>query len=278
MNKNKLISLTHKISEKTEIPFNSILTFFFMESLLKRISKSKYRNNFVFKGGFLLSSILGASNRTTIDIDMLFKNMSFNERAILKIISEIIDLDLYDNVQYKLGNIEQIRNEDEYGGYRIKITCNFENIKQVIPLDIAVGDPITPSSINYKYLTLYDNDEISIISYNIETILAEKLHTVYVRGVLNSRNKDFYDIYIIMKLKKSEINNIYLKEALYNTFNHRKATFDINKIKEVLNIISSNETMINRWKKYSKKFSFARNIEFNEVIRSCYSLLSLINK
>lgn len=122
------------------------------DRFLERLSKSKYRDNFILKGGFYLSTLFGVEKRATMDIDTAFRNANFNEETIINMIKEIILIDINDTAKLKFVGITSIRDEDEYGGFRVTIQVEYETIKQSFHFDIATGDPITPKEIKYKYL------------------------------------------------------------------------------------------------------------------------------
>ncbi|MGI6578767.1 MAG: nucleotidyl transferase AbiEii/AbiGii toxin family protein [Saccharofermentanales bacterium] len=275
MNKNKLNSLVRKISKDTGIVYNSILAYYFMEDVLSRISKSDYRNNFIFKGGFLLSNIVGISTRATVDIDFILKNKKLSEENIEKILIEILRKS-EDSISYKIDSIKSVKERDFYGGFRVILLASFENIRQYVPLDIATGDIITPYPINYDYVSIFDQEIIPIKAYPIETIVAEKMETIYSRGFLNSRSKDYFDLYLFCKLKKEEINTDILKEAIENTFFHRKTEYDINKFKELINQLNKNQIFTQRWNNYRNKNNFVGNLELKEVIAAILELLRLL--
>ncbi|HPE41246.1 MAG TPA: nucleotidyl transferase AbiEii/AbiGii toxin family protein [Bacteroidales bacterium] len=275
MNKNKLRSTIQKIEKETGVTYNQIQTLFFLESILKRIAVSQYKESFIFKGGFLLASMIGIENRTTKDMDMLFSNQQFTEGNIIKIIREILNIDLRDSITFSIQETETIRDEDDYGGFRVKITCMLENIRQKIPLDIATGDPVTPVAEVYDYKTLNNQEIIKIKSYNIETIIAEKIHTIYVRGLLNSRYKDLFDIYILGRLKKDQINPVNLTSAYKNTFNYRKTVFDPKRIRETLKSISESKRMKNGWHHFRKKNTYAKDLSFSDTIEACFNIIEI---
>lgn len=245
---------------------NILFTTYYFDCFLNRIIKSAYSDNFVFKGGFLLTSILGIQNRFTVDIDFSFRRKEFSRAQIEFIINEIINIRSEDNVNFEIDKISTIRDEDEYGGFRIKINVKFENMKSSITVDIATGDPITPAEINYKYRCLLTNEEFFFKSYNIETILAEKIQTLLNRGSFNSRCKDYYDIYILCKLKMNEINLVHLKDAFGNTCKYRKTAFTNEEIFSIINQIKADADLEKRWGIYSKKMKYATDIMFIDVI------------
>ena len=266
MNKDRLRAICQKLSKETGLSFNAIQTHYFLESILEKISNSDENENFIFKGGFLLANVIGIRQRNTVDIDFLIRRFSLTEENIKQRFEKIFQSGNDNGITYEIQKIEEIRKEDEYGGFRITVLCRLENIRQIIPLDIATGDPITPSEISYEYKSIFSNSLFEICAYNIETILAEKIQTVYQRGIFNSRSKDFYDIYILYHLKKEEIDFEHLKEACQNTFKHRYTDFNIDSILNVLTGLKVEKDLKIRWSSYQKRFRYAGEINFDAVI------------
>ncbi len=260
-----------KLSKQTGLSFNSIQTHYFLESILEKIANSDEKKNFIFKGGFLLSNVVGIGERSTIDIDFSIRKFTLTEENIKNKFTELLKNN-DDNISYEITKVEEIKKDDEYGGYCISVLCRLENIKQTIPLDIATGDPITPNEIEYEYKSIFDNESFNICAYNIETILAEKLETIYRRAFFNSRSKDFYDIFILYKLKRNEINFDTLKAACLNTFRYRGTEFDKDKIINLLDDLAGEKDFQTRWKNYQKKFSYADGIKFEELIENIKEL------
>ena len=202
------------------------------------------------------------------------KNWFWKEN-ILNVLKEISKIDIGDNVCFQYKNIDTIRQEDEYGGYNITFLGKLENIKEIISIDLATGDPITPSAIDYQYKCLFDNKVLDFKAYNFETILAEKLQTILVRGTSNSRSKDFYDIYIIHKLRWDEINIKTLKEASANTCDYRDTHFTKDGATKIAESINNNIQMKTRWNSYCLRNSYAKGIDLSDTIKI---LLSVINE
>lgn len=273
MNKAKLTSICHKISKETGLSFNSIMIYYFLESILKKLAQSKYKENFIFKGGFLLSNVVGINSRSTIDIDFLIRNTKLSKENINQMLEEVLKAKDSNDIYYEIQNILPIKEKDQYGGYRVSILCKMENIKQVIPLDIATGDIITPSPIDYKYISSFEKEEILIKAYPIETILAEKIQTIYERGFLNSRSKDYYDIYIIYKLKEKDVNIETMKEACKKTFHYRNTDFNIDSIIKLLEDLKTNETFLKRWEAYSRKNIYANDLTFKEILDNSIKMI-----
>ena len=276
MNKDKLRAICQKLSKETGLSFNAIQTHYFLESILEKIASSDESENFIFKGGFLLANVIGIRQRNTVDIDFLIRRFSLTEENIKQRFEKIFQSGNDNGITYEIQKIEEIRKEDEYGGFRITVLCRLENIRQIIPLDIATGDPITPSEISYEYKSIFSNSLFEICAYNIETILAEKIQTVYQRGIFNSRSKDFYDIYILYHLKKEEIDFEHLKEACQNTFKHRYTDFNIDSILNVLTGLKVEKDLKIRWSSYQKRFRYAEEISFDEAVNAVIEVVKNI--
>ena len=273
MNKYKLRSICKKISDETGLSYNVIQTHYFLETILEKISKSDENQNFIFKGGFLLASFIGIKQRSTVDIDFLIRKFTLTKENISQKLEKILKHEVYEDINYEIKKVEEIRKDDEYGGFRIAIECKLDNIRQIILLDIATGDPITPKEIIYKYKSTFDDKIYEIYSYNIETILAEKIQTIYQRGVFNTRSKDFYDVYILFHLKKKEIDYEKLGVACRNTFKHRSNKFNVVDILNVLGTLKGENDMLKYWSYYQDRFRYAKNISFHEVIDTIAELM-----
>lgn len=275
MNKAKLTALCHNISKQTGLTFNSVMTYYFLEVILKKLSRSSYADHYIFKGGFLLSNIIGVESRSTVDIDFLFHKQTLSEENVQQQLEEILS-EVKNNIQFSIQSITTIKESDDYGGYRATILCQLENIKQIIHLDIATGDVVTPQPITYDYKAIFNDENFPIIAYTIETVLAEKLQTIYSRSFLNSRSKDFYDIYILSKLKKDDIDLAQLKMACERTFSYRETELNFNNIIQLLETFKSDPTQQQQWQNYSKKYSYTKGISFSEILDEMIRLVSLL--
>ncbi len=222
MNKDKLTSMCHKISAKTNLSFNQVMVYYFLERILEKLSSSTYKDDFIFKGGFLLSNVVGLDTRSTVDIYFIIRNSELSEENITNILNDVLIDSISKDISCEIRNVVPIKENDQYGGFRANILCKLENIRQNVPLDIATGDVITPHPIDYKFKSIFSSDDIEIKAYPIETILAEKVQTIYSRGFLNSRSKDYYDLHIMFRLKKDDIDKYTLKKALVRTFSYRE--------------------------------------------------------
>lgn len=273
MNKATLTLICHKISKQTGLTFNSVMTYYFLEMILKKLSQSSYSRNYIFKGGFLLSNVIGVESRSTVDIDFLFQNITLSFENVEKQLKDILAIPI-EGINFTIQSIVSIKESDLYSGYRASILCQLENIKQMVHLDIATGDIVTPHPIHYDYKSLFEDDHFPIIAYPIETIIAEKLQTIYSRNFLNSRSKDFYDIYILSKLKREEIDTLQLQLAIKRTFAFRATTFDYNKNIELLKLFKNDETQNQQWQNYARKYSYTNGISFKEILDEIIMLLT----
>ncbi len=273
MNSMQVKEKLKNIANEKEINVNLIIKLYIFERFISRLSTSKYRKNFILKGGCLLSSLFGMENRSTMDIDSAITKTKFTKENIEKMLELIINIDLNDNVEFTIKSIGQIRDEDEYGGYRVNLLFKFENMRDNVKIDVVTGDPITPRAIVYKYKTLFDDTYINILSYNLETILAEKIETILSKIEMSSRMKDYYDIYLIYKFSWENINQNNLKKAVEKTFNKRK--FNEN-IYEMFEIVKNSAILKKRWIAYSKKYSYANDISYEKVVECIANIIKVI--
>ncbi len=273
MNKDRVISLCHKISKETGLAFNAALIHYFLESILIKLARSPYGEHFIFKGGFLLSNVVGIESRSTVDIDFLIKNTIFSEERLMIMLQESLKHDDSDTIRYEFQRLIPIKEKSHYGGFRANVLCKLENIRQVVPLDIATGDIITPHPIEYKYSSNFGNDDILIQAYPIETMLAEKIQTIVEKGFLNSRSKDFYDIHVLYQLKNDSIDRENLVRACARTFEYRNTEFELSEVRSMLVRLQNDEAFLNRWNAYANKNSYVQGVSFDSVINSALALI-----
>lgn len=262
------------ISKEKNVDFNSLMRFYMYDRFVERLSKSKYRDNFILKGGFYLSNLFGINNRSTMDIDTAIRQAEFTEDNLIKMVTEIINIDVDDNVKFKFEKCMPIRDEDEYGGLRIVISFQLENIKDKFHIDLATGDPIFPGPDNYKYESLIGNEVYKVWSYNIETVLAEKIETVLSKLDTTSRMKDYYDIYLIYKFKFDKVDKEKFKKAIDKTFKRREFNSDL---MTNFNIIKDSVFLKDSWTNYSRKNSYAKNVDFEETLECLKKFIDILN-
>ena len=262
------------LASKNHVPAQAVLQNYMLERLLERISLSKYKDMVILKGGMLIASMVGINSRTTMDMDATLRGYPLTEKAIQKALSEICAIPLGDEVSLELDHISPIREDDEYGGFRVAIIARYESINIPLKIDITTGDIITPDAIRYAFQSNFEDKKIEVWAYNIETILAEKVETVLRRSVLNTRPRDYYDVYIIMKTQRRAINKNLFRTALNATAQKRTSLAVLRDQDKILQTIQADTIMRQRWERYCKENYYANGIEFDEVIGA---LMEIIN-
>ena len=266
-----------ELENKYNMNYYEALQRFMLERVLERISVSKYQDNFILKGGLLLAIMFGIENRTTKDMDTTIKGIDISKNKIVKILNEILSIDLKDGTKFDIVNVTDIRQEDEYGGNKYHITGRINNTKVNLEIDISTGDKVTPKELKFKYPLLFENRSILINSYNIETILAEKIETVLRRGKYNSRMKDYYDIYLFLTKLKNDIDINILKEAINSTFTKRNSFKYLKDYDVIIDSIINNERIEKLWSIYSNKYKYAKCININEILNLLKKIIKNLN-
>ena len=264
------------LASKNHIPAQAVLQNFMLERLLERISRSKYKDMFIIKGGLLIASLVGINSRTTMDMDATLRGYPLSEQAIQVALMDICDIQLEDNVILVLDYIIPIRADDEYGGFRAAIIANYESISTPLKVDITTGDVITPGAIQYTFHSSFENKIIEVWAYNIETILAEKVETILRRSVLNTRPRDFYDVYIITKTMQQDINKEILRTAFYATCEKRMSLAAFQDHKKILLALRSDAILNQRWDGYCRENYYANGIAYDEVIGALTDIINIV--
>lgn len=255
-----------------------IMQNYMLERLLERISLSKYKYNFILKGGFLISAIVGLDTRTTMDLDTTIKNIILTHQAIREIFMEICAITIADDVTFELTNISDIRDNDDYPGIRVALKAKYPPISTPLTVDITTGDIITPGEIEYSFPLLFDNRTISILTYNLETVLAEKIETVLSRSIANTRPRDFYDIHILYSLRGTECNTKTLRLALEQTTIKRGTRKVLEAYPDIIMEIHDSKQLQEFWEKYQHDFPFAKEISFTATCDTIQHILNRIMK
>lgn len=253
-----------------------LMRIYMMERLLERVSLSTYKDNFIIKGGMLITSMVGISMRSTMDIDSTVKGQDLSLENAQRIVSEIAEIQIDDGVSFILKDVETIMDEMEYPGIRFHLDAVFEKMITPIKIDVSTGDVITPRAIEYNYKLMLEEREIELWSYNLETILGEKLQTILVRERANTRMRDFYDICVLVEMYVDEINEEDFKAAYEATCRKRESLHIMGNEERIIHIIENDSRMNNQWENYQKKFSYASDISFEKTIEFTKKLISLL--
>lgn len=276
-NSAKLKAAIKKLANESKVPAQGILQKYVMERFLCRLSQSRYKKNFVLKGGFLTSSLVGVAKRTTMDIDATAIGLAVEIETLEKIIQVICSVKTSDGFEFQLSKIEFIRELDSYPGFRIYLKASYGTLTIPFYMDITTGDAMTPGPVEQIFWSMFDEGDFELLAYNAETLLSEKLETILSRGVLNTRPRDFYDVDLLWNKYKKTIKTKILSNAIQNTMLHRHTENLLKKSLEIVNSIKVDENMINRWKKYQKENSFVGEREFSKVCESIFEIMKVIN-
>ena len=262
MKAEQLMAKLRNLSKQTGVSPQILLKIFVRYSFAERLSVSPHKDNFVLKRGFYLSILFGLTKRATEEIDAILQDASFTEGNLTAMIKEIFAIDVGDGVLLHYRRIKPIRDEDKYGGFRVDVEGRLENIRDNFHIDIATGDKIIPRKLEYSYKSLVGGNDISVYAYSLETVVAEKLETLFSRSILNGRMKDYYDIYLIYQINKDRISTDILKKAVKTVFDNRNLAVRHN---DILDLIEADENIRHLWSNYSMKHSFAEEIKFDDV-------------
>ena len=264
-----LKAIINNIAKENKVSAQSVLQTYMLERLLERISISKYKDNFILKGGMLISAMLGIDSRTTMDMDTTIKGFKLTEENIINIINEICNIKIDDGVTFEVQKIELIREDDDYGGYRITFKANYMELMPVImKIDVTTGDKITYKEIKYCFDLMLEDRKIQIWSYNLETVIAEKFESIIKRGILGTRIRDYYDVYMLLNTQTKNINFNTLKDAIYSTAEYRNTINIIKDWSKIIEQLDNSDIMKKQWERYKKDNFYAKEIKYEDLIES----------
>ena len=262
---------------KKNLRAQEVLQMFLFERILERLANSKYHNNFILKGGLLISSMIGISERTTMDMDTTVRGIQMEEDEIVKAVKEIITVDVSDEIEFEYQSIEPIREEDAYNNFRIHLRAKYGKIDSPMKIDVTTGDIITPAAVQYEFPMLFDEKAIPILAYTLETILAEKYETIIRRNISTTRARDYYDLHTLYRSRKEEIRNDILKEAVLHTAKKRESTEDIYDWREIIQDIRDEPQMYSLWGNYVDDNKYIGNLKFEEVLDTVNEIAEILD-
>ena len=264
------------VAKQNNADARTLMRIYMMERFLERLAQSEYRDNFIIKGGILVTAMIGVAHRSTMDIDTSMKNLNLSAEDALRVVNQVKDIDLDDGVSFEVKDVSNIMDEMEYPGIRVTMNANVGRLITPLKIDISTGDVITPRAIEFNYDLLLEDRSISLWSYNLETILAEKLQTVLARGILNTRMRDFYDIRMLLDTYEDKVNKAVLKDAFAATCKKRGTDHLQEQAEEIIKIIEADEQLQALWRAYQKKYSYAAEIDYASVINGVRKLMDWI--
>jgi predicted nucleotidyltransferase component of viral defense system len=272
----QLKALIRNLAKEKNINAQILMRNYMLERLLERISLSKYRFNFVLKGGMLVAAMVGLDARATIDMDATIKGYPLSEESVKGIFEEILAVPIDDGTQMRIKHIDAIRDEANYNGLRVSLEAIFDGIRTSLKIDITAGDKITPREISYRFNLMLEDRQIDIFAYNLETVLAEKLETVISRGITNTRMRDFYDIFILLKMHSDSLDKELLAKALASTAENRGTSGSFADGRVIIDEVSKDIPMQGLWESYRKKYSYAEDISWDEMMAAVLDLWGYI--
>ncbi len=255
----------NNLAKENNLIASTVLQNYMMERFLERVSVSKYKDNFILKGGFLISAMVGINMRSTLDINTTIKGLPVNREVIEQILNEILSLDLDDNVTFKLKNIKNIHDVSDYDDLRVSIEARFFTIRVIIKVDITTGDVIIPREVEYLFKLMFEEREILIKAYNLNTILAEKIESILARNVANTRARDYYDVYMLLTLRKNDIDLESLRNAVRTKAEERNTLKYMENNEKYLRDIEESKELSGIWESYTQKYPYAEGIQFAEI-------------
>ena len=264
------------VAQKNHADARTLMRIYMMERFLERLAKSEYRDHFIIKGGILVTAMIGVANRSTMDIDTSVKNLNLSAQDALKVIDQVKEIDLDDGVSFEVKAVSNIMDEMEYPGIRITMNAIMGGLITPLKIDISTGDVITPRAIEFHYDLMLEDRSIMLWSYNLETILAEKLQTVLARGILNTRMRDFYDIRMLLDTQKDKIDQAVLKDAFAATCKKRGTSHLQEQAGEIIKSVEEDEQLRALWLSYQKKYSYAADMDYTGVIGGVRELLQFV--
>ena len=255
------------VAKKENVFYQTVLTRYFQERLLYRMSQTRYRDNFYLKGGALLYAFERFAARPTLDIDFLGRDISNEGAAVIAAFKEICSVPCEeDGIFFDIERItaQNITEFKDYHGIRLSIPVKMDTISQVMTMDIGFGDVVTPSPVNLEYPLLLEHLPVpNILAYSVETVIAEKMHAVVDLADQSSRMKDYYDLFNL--LSKEKYDSKTLQDAIVNTFENRHTSYDADTMFFRNDFADSSQMQV-RWKAFLKKITKEADVSFAEVV------------
>lgn len=276
-NLRQIKDLIKNISKEKDINSQILLRNYMLERLLERISLSEFKDKFILKGGMLVAAIVGVDMRATVDMDATIKSYPVTLESLQNILNSILSVPIDDGIDMKILNIKDIRAEDEYAGFRVSMEALMDGARIPLKVDITTGDKITPKEVVYKFDLLLEDRSIEILAYNIETVIAEKLETVIARGIANTRMRDFYDLYILLKVQGHNIEKNTLTKATLATSEKRGSKSVLLDGELVLKEVFQSDILSREWTRYQKQYSYSADISWEEVKEAVLEIWSYID-
>jgi len=265
------------MATKKNLRAQGVLQMFLFERILERLANSDYQKNFILKGGLLISSMIGISERTTMDMDTTVRGIQMEDDDIVRIIKEILTVDVGDGIFFEYESIEPIREEDAYNNFRVHLRAKYGKIDSPMKIDVTTGDMITPAAVQYDFPMLFEDKTVPVMAYTLETVLAEKYETIIRRNIGTTRARDFYNLHILYRSRQSEIRMDVLRAAVLHTAQKRASLEDIRDWKDILNDLREEPQMYLLWDNYIAENKYIGNLKFHVVLDTVEEIAQVLN-
>lgn len=265
------------MAAKKNLRAQEVLQMFLFERILERLAASKYHNNFILKGGLLISSMIGISERTTMDMDTTVRGIQMEENEIVAAVNEILAVDVGDDITFEYKGIEPIREEDAYNNFRVHLRAKYGKIDSPMKIDVTTGDVITPAAIRYDFPMLFDDKTVPVMAYTLESVLAEKYETIIRRNIGTTRARDFYDLHTLYRSRRNEIRPEILKAAVAHTAQKRDSVDDIHDWKDIMTDIREEPALYQLWDNYVAENKYIGELAFHEVLDTVEEVAKLLD-
>lgn len=265
------------MAAKKNLRAQEVLQMFLFERILERMANSRFKDNFILKGGLLISSMIGITERTTMDMDTTVRGIQMEEDEIVSAVKEIVAIDVEDGIVFEYKGIEPIREEDAYNNFRVHLQAKYGKIDSPMKIDVTTGDAITPAVIQYDFPMLFEEKSIPVMAYTLETVLAEKYETIIRRNIGSTRARDYYDLHTLYRSRKSSVRPEILKAAVLHTAMKRDSVQDMQDWKEILKDIREEPAMYLLWDNYVAENKYIRELEFHIVLDTVEEVAKLLD-
>lgn len=265
------------MAAKKNLRAQEVLQMFLFERILERLAASKYQSNFILKGGLLISSMIGISERTTMDMDTTVRDIQMEEDEIVAAVNEILAIDVGDGITFEYKGIEPIREEDAYNNFRVHLRAKYGKIDSPMKIDVTTGDVITPAAIQYDFPMLFEEKTVPVMAYTLETVLAEKYETIIRRNIGTTRARDYYDLHTLYRSRKQEVRPEILKAAVLHTAQKRDSVEDIHDWKDILQEIREEPNLYRLWDNYVAENKYIGELAFHEVLDTVEEVAKLLD-
>ncbi len=262
---------------KKNLRAQEVLQMFFFERILDRLSRSKYQNNFILKGGLLISSMIGISERTTMDMDTTVRGIQMEEDEIVKCVEDILRIKVEDGIEFEFVKIEPIREKDAYNNFRIHLNAKYGKINNPMKIDVTTGDVITPAAVRYEYPFIFESRSVPIMAYTIETVLAEKYETIIRRNIGTTRARDFYDLHILFNSRMEDVRIDVLREAVIHTAKKRGSLQEMSEWEEITEDLKKDAFIMRLWEQYVEENKYVGELTFEVVMNSVEKMAQVLN-